>query len=193
MNYLDLVEVPAGKTFNLGLTSPGSGYMVELLGHPVKGASYRPDGKCTAPDAASFTKLPVTRAIGPLKVTGLKPAVQSLQEVLGRVAAEIPDLYALLGTAGMQCARLTKIRRPDGSMKIGPGISNHSWGTAIDISLKGTLDTQGNNLTQRGLLILSTYFNAAGWYWGASFRVEDAMHFEASKTLLARWRAGGEL
>jgi hypothetical protein len=193
MNYLDLVEVPPRTTFNLGLTSPGNQYMVDLLGHPVKDASYRPDGKCTRPDAPSFTRLLVTKTIGPLKVTGLKPAVQSLQEVLGRVRGEIPDLYALLGTAGMQCARLTKIRQPDGTMRIGPGISNHSWGTAIDLTVQGTLDTPGNNLTQRGLLILSTYFNAAGWSWGASFRVEDAMHFEASKALLARWKAAGDL
>ena len=26
-----------------------------------------------------------------------------------------------------------------------------------------------------------------GWYWGAAFRKEDAMHFEASKTLVESW------
>jgi hypothetical protein len=93
----------------------------------------------------------------------------------------------------MLCSRFTKIKQKDGSLKIGPGVSNHSWGAALDINLGGNLDAQGNDRTQRGLLILSTYFNAAGWYWGAAFPVEDAMHFEASTSLLARWRAGGEL
>jgi len=110
-----------------------------------------------------------------------------------RVKQEVPELYGILASSGMLCARFTKIRQPDGSMKIGPGVSNHSWGAALDINLGGKLDPQGNNKTQRGLLILSTYFNAAGWYWGAAFPVEDAMHFEASRSLLARWKAAGEL
>lgn len=134
-----------------------------------------------------------TRNVGPFKATGLRPALRSLQEVLARVQLEVPDLYALLKSSGMLCSRFTKIRQPDGSMRIGPGISNHSWGAAIDINLGGHLDAQGNGKTQRGLLILSTYFNAAGWYWGAAFPVEDAMHFEASRSLLARWKQAGEI
>jgi hypothetical protein len=145
-----------------------------MFGHPVQGGAYRPDGKCTTPNNPSFTPLLVTKNVGPFKVTGLRPAVNSLQEVLERVKHEVPDLYAILGSSGMLCSRFTKIRRPDGTIKIGPSISNHSWGAALDINLGGNLDAQGNDKTQRGLLILSTYFNAAGWYWGAAFPVEDA-------------------
>lgn len=192
MDFLELIPVPPKQTFNVGLSSPGNTYMLNLFGHPVQGGAYRSDGKCTAPNNPAFTPLVVTQNVGPFKVTGLRPAVRSLKEVLERVRAELPDLYALLGSSGMLCSRFTKIRRPDGTLKIGPGISNHSWGAAIDINLGGDLDAQGNNKTQRGLLILSSYFNAAGWYWGAAFPVEDAMHFEASKSLLARWKAAGE-
>ena len=193
MNFLELIPVPPKNTFNLGLTSPGNSYMLGLFGHPVQGAAYRGDGKCTQPNSPPFTQLLVTRNVGAFKVTGLRPAVQSLQEVLTRVQQELPDLFAILGSSGMLCARFTKIKQPDGSIKIGPGVSNHSWGAATDINLGGNLDAQGNGKTQRGLLILSTYFNASGWYWGAAFPVEDAMHFEASKSLLSRWKAAGEL
>ena len=85
------------------------------------------------------------------------------------------------------------IRQPDGSLKIGPSISNHSWGTAIDINVGGVLDKQGNNLTQRGLLVAAPYFNDAGWYWGAAFGTEDAMHFEVSKGTLQSWKVSGKI
>lgn len=193
MNFLDLVPVPPKHTFNVGLTSPGNTHMINMFGHPVQGAAYRSDGECTQPNNRTFISLLVTKNVGPFTVTGLRPAVASLHEILGRVKQEIPDLYAILGSSGMLCSRFMKIKRPDGTIRIGPGISNHSWGAALDINLGGHLDAQGNDKTQRGLLILSTYFNAAGWYWGAAFPVEDAMHFEASKSLLARWKAAGEL
>ena len=191
MDYLELVPVPPRKTFNLGLTSPGNAHMLGLFGHSVEGGAYAPDGQCMPATRADFAKLLTTRSVGPFKVTGLIPAVQSLEDVLSRVAAELPDLFAIMGTAGMHCSRYTKIIQDDGSLKIGPGLSNHSWGTAVDIKLQGKLDKQGNDLVQRGLLMLSAYFNAAGWYWGAAFPTEDGMHFEASKSLLARWKASG--
>nr|AAQ21356.1 Csw004 [uncultured bacterium] len=192
VNYTELVPVPPKNTFNLGLKSPGNQYMLDLFGHPVKDGRYSSDGKCTQPNNPALSALLVTQSVGPFRATGLRPAVQSLRDVLLRVQHELPDLYAMLGSSGMLCSRFTKIRQPDGKLKIGPGISNHSWGAAIDINVGGKLDRQGDGTTQRGLLILSSYFNAAGWYWGAAFTVEDAMHFEASKALLARWKAAGE-
>jgi hypothetical protein len=134
-----------------------------------------------------------TQSVGPFRVTGILPALESLTEILARVKTEIPALYNVLGTAGMHCARYVKIRRNDGSLQIGPSISNHSWGTAVDIKLSGRLDRQGDGKTYRGLLVLSSYFNAAGWYWGAAFPTEDAMHFEVSKSLLARWKRAGKI
>ena len=63
--------------------------------------------------------------------------------------------------------------------------SNHSWGTAVDISVGGILDgvqTQSARLdgkTLAGLAAMAPFFNQAGWYWGAGFSTfEDGMHFE---------------
>jgi len=120
-------------------------------------------------------------------------AVAALAEILAAVKKEVPDLYAILGTAGMTCARKVKIRQPDGTIKLGKNPSNHSWGLAIDITLKGALDKQGDDKCYRGLLILSRYFNAAGWYWGVSFPTEDAMHFEVAESTLRQWKKNGKL
>jgi hypothetical protein len=193
MNYSESIPVPPKSTFNVGLTAAGNARMLELFGHPVKNGAYRADGQCTEVNNAAFAKLLETRSVGPFKVTGLTPALDSLTAVLARVKSEIPDLHPLLATDGMLCARFTKIRQPDGSIKIGPNISNHSWGTAVDIKLKGKADKQGDGMTLRGLLVLSAYFNAANWYWGAAFPTEDAMHFEVSRGLLAKWRADGTI
>ena len=126
--------------------------------------------------------------MGPIRVTGLKVALDSLAQVLEDVRREVPDLHALIGTAGMVCCRYKKIR---GQIVREP--SNHSWGAAIDLTIGGRLDAQGDNRVQRGLLILSRYFNTHGWYWGAAFPTEDAMHFEVSRELLLKWRNDGVL
>lgn len=67
----------------------------------------------------------------------------------------------------------------------GPGpsataISNHSWGTAIDLTLDGVLDTYGDDKVHYGLT-LASIFNRHGWFCGAAFRTEDAMHFGATR------------
>jgi D-alanyl-D-alanine dipeptidase len=49
------------------------------------------------------------------------------------IAKEQPAVYAGLGSAGMLCCRLVR-----GSTT---AISNHSWGTAIDLTLNGVLDS----------------------------------------------------
>ncbi|MFC6762357.1 M15 family metallopeptidase [Sulfitobacter porphyrae] len=45
-------------------------------------------------------------------------------------------------------------------------VSNHSWGTAIDVKLEGRLDGFGDGGTQFGLILLAELFNEEGWYWG---------------------------
>ena len=72
-------------------------------------------------------------------------------------------------------------------------ISNHSWGTAIDLTLGGHLDAHGGGKTQFGLFEIHEIFNAHGFYWGAAFPKEDSMHFEASDQLIRRWARDGLL
>ena len=46
------------------------------------------------------------------------------------------------------------------------------------------LTQRGSNSSSRGLDALAPYFNRAGWYWGATFSTDDAMHFECGTALL---------
>ena len=87
-----------------------------------------------------------------------------------------------LGSAGMLCCRFVR-----GSTT---SISNHSWGTAIDLTINGVLDKRGNGQVQYGLALIAPIFNQHGWYWGAGFATEDGMHFEISQDLLMHLTKG---
>lgn len=115
----------------------------------------------------------------------IRPALDSLARVLERLRQSDPDIHAKVGTAGALCARFVR-----GSTS---SISNHSWGTAIDLTLEGVLDPFADGGTQAGLLYLAEYFNDEGWYWGAAYNREDSMHFEVGEETLRRWRAEGRI
>jgi hypothetical protein len=184
IDYRELLPRPARQGINQGLTSPSSSFMTSLLGLPRSTFT----GRCQPADNVSYLRLIDTRRVGPIRVTGLKAALDSLGRVLEDVRRELPELYALIGTEGMMCCRYKRIR---GQIVRDP--SNHTWGGAVDLTIGGVLDEQGDNRVQRGLLILSRYFNAHGWYWGAAFPTEDAMHFEVAQETLQRWRNEGVL
>ncbi len=140
--------------------------------------------KCTMKvDNPSLKALMATADVGPFRVTGLRPAVESLARVLSDVAAEQPAIYAALGHEGMLCVRHVR-DNPS-------AISNHAWGTAIDLTLEGKLDARGDGKVQAGLTLIAPIFNRHGWFWGVDFGVEDAMHFEASDGLIRSWAAKG--
>lgn len=185
-SYLDLIPKPQPSTVNIGLSSPKLSTLRSILGEPR--ASYT--GECQ-PITGPFKSRIVTRSVGPFRCTGVDVAVDALKDILAAVKEEVPDLHEILGTAGMACARKVKIRQPNGTIRLGRNPSNHSWGLAVDIKLKGHLDVQSDDKCFRGLLILSRYFNAAGWYWGVSFPNEDAMHFEVADATLRRWKREG--
>lgn len=170
-----LVPRPASPTINQGLEAVTPRFMVDRLGSPRQ--SYTAD--CQPMTDEVLRKHVTTASVGRFKVTGLTPAVDSLRNALVQVQREQPDVYAALGTAGMLCCRLVR-----GSKT---AISNHSWGTAIDFTLNGLLDQRGNNKVQLGLTLIAPIMNRFGWYWGAAFRTEDAMHFEASRSLIDQW------
>ncbi len=182
IDYRELLPKPSRRGINQGLTSPSSSFMASLLGLPRSTFT----GKCQPADNPTYLKLIDTRRVGPIRVTGLAAALDSLGRVFEDVRREIPELHALIGTEGMMCCRYKKIRG-----RIVEDPSNHSFGAAVDLTIGGKLDAQGDDRVQRGLLILSRYFNAHGWYWGAAFPYEDAMHFEVSEELLLKWRDAG--
>jgi hypothetical protein len=102
---------------------------------------------------------------------------------MAEIQQQEPEVYNALGTAGMQCARFVRNSTTT--------ISNHSWGTAIDLTLQGRLDVRGDNRVQLGLAKIAPIFNRHGWFWGAGFRTEDGMHFEVSDEKIRAWHAAG--
>lgn len=181
MPLTDRVPAPAPETLNPGLTAVRQAWMLATLGRP-RDVLTQADAPVTNP---ALRRLLETRSVGPFRATGLRPALDSLAAIFAEVKAQRPDLHAALGSAGMLCCRLVR-----GSAT---SISQHAWGTAIDVTIGGVLDTCGDGRVQRGLLELAPFMNRHGWYWGAEFRIEDAMHFEASAELLASWKAAGRL
>ncbi|WP_338849225.1 M15 family metallopeptidase [Massilia sp. W12] len=160
---------------NPGLKAVSNQYMLEKLGKPRESFSQA----CQPVTNEKLKKYITTASVGPFKVTGLKPAVDSLRTIMAEIAVKQPEVYQALGSAGMLCARNVR-----GSTT---AISNHSWGTAIDLKLNGALDGYGDGMVQYGLTLIAPIFNAHGWYWGVAFRKEDAMHFEVSRSLLEKF------
>ncbi len=169
------VPRPAASTINAGLSAVDNAFMLDRLGAPR--ASY--GTLCEPPTNERLRRNLVLDTVGPFRVTGLVPAVLSLKAVMADIAREQPRVYRALGTAGMLCCRLVR-----GSTT---AISNHSWGTAIDLTLDGVLDAYGDDRVQVGLTLIAPIFHRHGWYWGAAFRKEDAMHFEGSRALVEQW------
>jgi hypothetical protein len=163
-------------TSNDSLRPARQSTMLELWGAPAEHLS----NHCQAvTNPVLKTQLTYGVNMGPFRVSGHIKAIHSLKSILDEVKREEPDLYHRLGTAGMLCCRA--VRGSDRTW------SNHSWGTAIDITIDGQLDTYGDGYCQHGLLSLARFFNQEGWYWGAEFQREDSMHFEAGEQLVRRW------
>jgi hypothetical protein len=173
----DLIDVPSG--INSGVSNAKQSTMLTLLGNPRD--QYTDD--CQPVTSPRLAALVVFESAGPFRVRGLAPAVAALRSIFAEVATKAPDVHAGLGTAGMLCARLVR-----GSAH---SISNHSWGTAVDLTLNGVLDQRGTGTVQLGLAQIAPVFNDQGWFWGAGFGTEDGMHFEASDELIRRWHAEG--
>jgi peptidoglycan hydrolase-like protein with peptidoglycan-binding domain len=176
----ELIALPSKSTMNVGLSAVSNAYMIQKLGQPRPEGGYtQAGGPVTNP---KLKKAMATMDVGPFKATGLRPAVSSLAAVFADVKRLHPDVYSALSTGGMLNCRLQRNSKT--------AISNHSWGTAIDLGLAGHgVDPRGDNKVYFGLAAIAHVFNDHGWYWGASFRTEDAMHFEASKRLIDTWAA----
>lgn len=167
--------------FNKGVSQPRNRIMLEVLGQPRQ--QYGTD--CQSVTDPRLRALLETRQIGPIRVTMIRPALDSLERIMRRLQEEEPDIYDAIGTAGALCVRLIRGSRSS--------ISNHSWGTAIDLKLKGRLDGFGDGSTQFGLLLIAELFNEEGWFWGATYSREDSMHFEVGVETLRKWAAEGLL
>ena len=114
-------------------------------------------------DARPLVPKTRTTESGPMKTT------LSLEE----------DVFKAVKTDGMLCVRF---RRGNSGL-----LSNHAWGTAIDLFFGKDSVPRGTRRTHRGNFLLFPFFNRHGWYWGAEFSGDsvDSMHFElAEETIL---------
>ena len=180
-SYDQVVLVADRRNLNQGLTVPTPSFLIEKLGRPRETLS----DDCESMQNERLAALLTTRQVGPIQVTMLEPALESLDRIFATIQSVDPDLYARINTAGALC-----VRRIRGSVS---SVSTHSFGLAVDINIDGVLDTLGDGRTQLGLTILSDFFNAEGWVWGAAYSREDSMHFEVSREKVEEWVAAGKL
>lgn len=177
--YAQVVQVADRRNLNQGLTVVSPRYLVERLGMPREVLS----DDCEPMTNARLRDILVIEQVGPIRVSLLQPAIDSLRRIFETIESVDPDLYARIDTAGALC-----VRRIRGSMA---SVSSHSFGLAVDLNIDGQLDTLGDGRTQMGLTILADFFNAEGWIWGAAFTREDSMHFEVSQEKLDEWLDAG--
>ncbi len=180
-SYAQVVLLAGRRINNEGLTVPSSSSQVEVFGMPREGLS----DDCEPMTNETLKAMLVTEDVGPIRVSMLRPAVESLRVVFEKIKATDEDLYNRINTAGALC-----VRRIRGSQT---AVSSHSFGTAVDLYIDGVLDQLGDGKTQLGLTILADFFQAEGWFWGASFSREDSMHFEVSKEKIAQWKSEGKI
>ncbi|MFK7752228.1 MAG: M15 family metallopeptidase [Sedimentitalea sp.] len=179
--YAATVLIADRLNVNKGLRVANGALLDEMVGRP------RPDlnDDCQPPTNDKFRSQLVTESVGPIRVTMMRPAAESLKRVFENVRRADPDLYARIASSGSLC-----IRRIRGSVA---SPSTHSYGLAVDLNIDGVLDNFTDGKTQLGLTILADFFREEGWVWGAGFRREDSMHFEVSRKKLNEWIANGEL
>lgn len=176
-NYTKRVPIPAASSINSGLSPCGN----SLLNHFGRPGPLKTD--CSPPTNGKLKAKLVTKSVGPFRVTGLIPAVDSLTRIFAKIKTDDPELYNELKAAGMLCCRL--IRGSKTSFSI------HSWGAAIDLYCGAGVVPLGTPQTHAGLLKAYPYFHNEGWYWGAEFSRPDGMHFEVSSQKIAEWIAKG--
>ena len=179
--YAQVVLIADRRNVNKGLKIAGPNYLSKTFGPPRANLSDR----CESMTNERLAGKLVTETVGPIKVSMLKPAIDSLRTVMENIRLTDQDLYDRINTAGALCVR--QIRGTRGRA------STHAFGLAVDLNIDGVLDTLGDGKTQLGLTILADFFRAEGWVWGASWRREDSMHFEVSRQKLDEWVAQGKL
>jgi hypothetical protein len=183
--YSSLVPISSITPFNVGLSSASEENMISALGRPTL-----PLTTTCQNDRASdaVKKLLLTVSVGPFRVTGIRPAIMSLQALFAQVKVSEPGLFKAVGTVGMMCIRMRKPTSGIPSSKI----SNHSWGTAVDLNIdKGKAPGNTGQMVPLGIALLVPHFNRAGWYSGISFH--DDMHFEVAAETIQRWQSNGLL
>lgn len=180
-SYTQVVNLAGRRTNNEGINVSSPSFLLEMFGAPRETLS----DDCEPMTNPKLKDMLVTEDVGPIRVSMLRPAVDSMRHVFEKIKANDPDLYARISTAGALC-----VRRIRGSQN---SVSTHAFGLAVDLNIDGVLDTLGDGKTQLGLTLLADYFQEEGWFWGAAFSREDSMHFEVSKEMVTKWRSEAKI
>lgn len=186
--WAEKTKIPLGV--NAGLTNVANAngrtidtrnaFMIDHMGAPQDNLPTHPNG----PHSLASRLVQVLRdeqTIEGIRVTGVTPALDSLREVLAEVRLKvsnladqlIPKILDNITTDGMLVPRMQGTRTVS--------ISNHTWGTAIDLKVDGLLDHFDDGYTHLALVKMMPIFHRHGWIAGAGFVAEDAMHFEFSR------------
>ena len=169
-----LVAIPTG--INVGVSNAKQATMLGLLGNPRN--DY--DDVCRQVTNPTLKARIELASVGPFRVQGLKPAVASLKEILSEIAVTQPDLHAGLGSAGMLCARLVRNTTTH-------AISNHSWGSAIDLTLTGSW-TRAAIISARGLTSDCACLQPARVVLGRRFLYRGRHAFRGRRRLIRKWQ-----
>lgn len=180
-SYAQVVLIAGRRKINEGLSVSSPRFLLEMFGPPREQLS----DDCEPMTNPRLKDMLITGDVGPIRVSMLRPAVDSMTRVFERVKQTDVDLYNRISTAGALC-----VRRIRGSQN---SVSTHAFGLAVDLNIDGHLDTLGDGKTQLGLTILSDFFQDEGWFWGAAFSREDSMHFEVSRETISKWRDAGQI
>ncbi len=181
-DWTRLVDIP--DTLNVGIHEADNTQMQSLLGAP---------NIATGTPSSQVSGLLETRDVDPtidfVTVQGIRPALDSLEQIFSAINADMPGFMSHVNTDGM-----LNVRNIAGTSVI----SNHSWGIAVDLFMDSTRDVQFDNHAEAGLAALIPYFQAAGWVTGAGWASliptrEDSMHFEVSLERLQLWQSQGLL
>jgi hypothetical protein len=179
-DYSKMIPLSSILPINTGLSSATEHTMVSILGSPRLPLTTRDQPK-RASDLVKKLRTPA-KITDHISVEGIRPAVESLTDVLKKVFEQEPDLKNVLGTEGMLNVRY---RKPTSGRK-STQVSNHSWGTAIDFKIVGK-KAPGNTggKVPKFVAVMIPFFNKAGWFSGIAFH--DTMHFEVADETIRKW------
>lgn len=184
--FMTPVPIQSILPINVGLSPAQEATMISILGSP----SIPLTTDCQNARASTKVKALVeTRPMSDVfKLTGIRPALNSVQKVLTAVFAANPELKTVLSTEGMLCVR----RRKPTNGSVSKKLSNHSWGTAVDFKIVG-FDAPGNTKQDvpRFIALMVPLFNKEGWVSGIAFN--DSMHFEVADETIKQWSKDGKL
>jgi len=142
-------EIPVPPGLNGTLRAVNNTLMLRVFGNPR--GDY--DQNCRQPTNSNFKascSFDVSIEGFSDRLWGFSKAVESLRSVMSDIKSEKSQIFAVLGHEGMGCCRFQRNSTTS--------ISNHSWDSAIDLTINGKLDVRGNGLIQRGVLEAAPIF-----------------------------------